>query len=127
MKCQSESGTCGDGKMRVVLVGFLLTIMGSLSTAEAPSGWVITWSAKRLADLKKTTGGVATYLDEYFFLSKETCQQHLLNHFVVGGDGSWIATNHSQRSEKRGMIEPTEKSWMSHAPSYHCSSLSPDK
>ena len=54
--------------------------------------------------------------------------KHREEHWVVvEGDGSWIATNHSQRSEKLVMIEPTEKSWMSHAPSYHCSSLSPDK
>ena len=113
--------------MRIGLIGFLLTMIGSLSTAEAPSGWVITWSAKLLADLEKTTGGVATSLDEYFFLSKETCQQHLLNHFVVAGDGSWIATSHTQRSEKLVMIELAEKSLMSHAPSYRCSSLSPNK
>ena len=127
MKCQSDRNTYGDFVMRNALVGFLLTMMGSLSTAEAPSGWVITWSAKRLADLEKTTGGVATYLDEYFFLSKETCQQHLLNHFVVPGDGSWIATSHTQRSQKLVMIELAEKSLMSHAPSYRCSSLSPSK
>jgi len=119
--------TYGDGEMRVVLVGFLLTMIGSLSIAETPSGWVITWSAKQVADLEKTTGGVATLLDEYFFLSKETCQQHLLNHFVVEGDGSWIATSHTQRSEKLVMIELAEKSLMSHAPSYRCSSLSPNK
>ena len=112
--------------MRVVLVGFLLTIMGSLSTAEAPSGWVITWSAKRTVDLEKTTGGVATFLDEYFFSSKETCEEHLLNHFIIDGDGSWIATKQSKGSEKLVMIELADK-WMNAPPSYRCSSLSPSK
>jgi hypothetical protein len=126
MKCQSDCDTYGDRKMRVLMVGFLLTMMGSLSIAEAPSGWVVTWSSKRGVDPEKTTGGVATFLDEYFFSSKETCQQHLLNHFVVEGNGHWIATNHSQRSEKLVMIEPIEM-WMSISPSYHCSSLSPNK
>ena len=102
-------------------------MMGSLSIAEAPSGWVVTWSAKRVADLEKTTGGVATFLDEYFFSSKETCEEHLFNHFIVDGDGSWMAASHAYRSGKRIMIEPSEQSWMNHAQSYHCSSLSPSK
>ncbi len=127
MKCQSECDTYGDGKMRIGLIGFLLTLMGSLSTAEAPSGWVITWSSKRAVDLEKTTGGVATFLDEYFFSSKETCEEHLFNHFIVDGDGSWMAASHAYRSGKRIMIEPSEQSWMNHAQSYHCSSLSPSK
>ena len=114
-----------------IMLALLMTVgtqvCANAITVGSPNGWIVTWSSKRMGDLEKTTAGIATQLDEYFFSSKEICELHLLNHFVVQGDGTWIATSHIQAGQKRIMIELFEQSWMSNAPSYHCSSLSSNK